>query len=355
MLAQAKALLGRPLVVACIAILALLAAGNLLSPGFASPRQIINQLIIAALLGVVAAGQNLVILAGREGIDLSVGGIISLSAFLAGNLMQQNDANLPLAIVVVLACSFLIGLVSGTGVTVLRIPPLVMTLGILGVVNGALVLLTRGIPSGRAAPMLSQFVSQPVLFDLPGIVFIWIAIGVALALLLRYTTFGLAIYAIGANEAAAQLAGVPVRRTRALAFALSGLFSGITGILLLGYTGNVFVGAGDQYMLPSIIAVVIGGTSLAGGTGGLYRHHGRSSLPGGAAEHSHYVGHPCIRTADRLRRHVAGADADLRAPAPAQDMTTALDERQVGFLCEHDVCRNRGSTFRNHALRRRLP
>ena len=71
MLAQAKALLGRPLVVACIAIVALLAAGNLLSPGFASPRQIINQLIIAALLGVVAAGQNLVILAGREGIDLS--------------------------------------------------------------------------------------------------------------------------------------------------------------------------------------------------------------------------------------------------------------------------------------------
>jgi ribose transport system permease protein len=267
MLAQAKILLGRPLVVACIAILALLAAGNLLSPGFASPRQIINQLIIAALLGVVAAGQNLVILAGREGIDLSVGGIISLSAFLAGNLMQQSNANLPLAIVAVLACSFLVGLMSGIGVTLLRIPPLVMTLGMLGVINGALVLLTRGVPSGRAAPMLSEFVSRPLLFDLPGIVFIWIAIGVALALLLRYTTFGLGIYAIGANEAAAQLAGVPVRRTRALAFALSGLFSGMTGILLLGYTGNVFVGAGDQYMLPSIIAVVIGGTSLAGGTG----------------------------------------------------------------------------------------
>ena len=87
-------------------------------------------------------------------------------------------------------------------------------------------------------------------------------------MLLRRTAFGFRIYAIGANATAAAFAGVPVRRTRALVFALSGLFSGIAGILLLGYTGNVFVGAGDQYMLPSIIAVVIGGTSLAGGTGG---------------------------------------------------------------------------------------
>jgi ribose transport system permease protein len=263
-----KLLLGRPLVAACIAILALLAAGELISPGFASPRQVVTQLIIAALLGVVAAGQNLVILGGREGIDLSVGSIVSLSAFLAGNLMQQDNANVPLAVAAVLASSFLVGLTSGIGVTLLRIPPLVMTLGMLGVVNGTLVLLTRGVPSGRAAPMLSQIVSRPVLFDLPGIVFIWIAIGVALGLLLRYTAFGLNIYAIGANEAAAALAGVPVRRTRALTFALSGLFSGVAGILLLGYTGNVFVGAGDQYMLPSIIAVVIGGTSLAGGSGG---------------------------------------------------------------------------------------
>jgi ribose transport system permease protein len=268
MVAQAKLLLGRPLVLACIAILVLLALGELLSPGFASPQQVANQLIIASLLGVAAAGQNLVILSGREGIDLSVGSIVSLSAFLAGNLMQQDDANTPLAVVAVLACCFLIGLTSGLGVTLLRIPPLVMTLGMLGVVNGALVLLTRGVPSGRASPFLSQLVNRPVLFDLPGIVFVWIAVGVALALLLRRTAFGIKIYAIGANDAAAALAGVPVRRTRAFTFALSGLFSGMAGILLLGYTGNVFVGAGDQYMLPSIIAVVIGGTSLAGGNGG---------------------------------------------------------------------------------------
>ncbi len=260
--------LGKPLSIAVIAILLLLLAGEILSPGFASPRQIVTLLTIAALLGVVAAGQNLVILGGREGIDLSVGGIISFAAFLAGNIMQQNDANILQALVMVLGATFLIGAVTGLGVTFLRIPPLVMTLGMLGVVQGGLVLLTRGVPSGRAAPLLNSIVSEPLVFGVPGIVFIWIAIGAILTLVLRRTTFGFNVYAIGANESAAALAGVPVRRTRILLFALSGFFAGVTGILLLGYTEYVFVGAGDQYMLPSIIAVVIGGTSLAGGRGG---------------------------------------------------------------------------------------
>jgi ribose transport system permease protein len=266
MLSRAQAYLKRPLTIEAIAIVLLLAVGEALSPGFASPRQIVNQLMIAALLGVAAAGQNLVILCGREGIDLSVGSVISFGAFLGGNIMQQHDANLLFAIAAVFAATFLIGLMNGVGVTLLRIPPLVMTLGMLGVVNGLLVVLTRGIPSGRAAPLLTQVV-QPLALGVPSIVFIWLTIGGIMALTLRRTTFGLNIYAIGANEDAAALAGVPVRRTRTLAFALSGLFSGIAGILLLGYTGNVFVGAGDQYMLPSIIAVVIGGTSLAGGSG----------------------------------------------------------------------------------------
>jgi ribose transport system permease protein len=260
-------LLRRPLTIAILAIIVLLVAGELLSPGFASQRQIITLLKVAALLGVVAAGQNLVVLGGREGIDLSVGGIISFTAFLAGNLMQQQDALLVRGVVLVLAAAFMIGLVTGLGVTWLRIPPLVMTLGMLGVVQGGLVLLTRGVPSGRSAPMLSHLVNEPVLLGLPGILFIWVLIGVVLTLVLSRTTFGFNVYAIGANEAAAALAGVPVRRTRVLLFALSGFFAGVTGILLLGYTEYVFVGAGDQYMLPSVIAVVIGGTSLAGGAG----------------------------------------------------------------------------------------
>ena len=229
--ARLKAFLTHPLVLACLALVLLMVVGELLSPGFASPHQIVNQLIIAAMLGVVAAGQNLVIICGREGIDLSVGSIISFGAFLGGNLMQQNDANLVLALLVVFAATFLIGLISGIGVTVMRIPPLVMTLGMLGVVNGLLVVLTRGIPSGRAAPLLAK-ITAPLLLGLPTIVYIWIAVEFVMALVLRRTSFGLNMYAIGSNEEAAALAGVKVRTTRTLAFALSGLFSGISGILL---------------------------------------------------------------------------------------------------------------------------
>jgi len=258
----------QPLVVALALIVALLLLGEALSPGFASMQQILRLLIVAALLGIVAAGQNLVILGGREGIDLSVGGVVSLSAIIAGNLMSGSDAGIPLAILACIAAGALIGLINGVGTTLLRIPPLVMTLGMLGVLQGLLIVIRQGIPSGRAAPGLSQFVTQPFLLGLPGIIWLWIAIGVLMALLLHRTVFGQRIYAIGSNEHAAWMAGVPVKAVRIALFVLSGAFAAIAGICLIGYSGSSFANVGEQYMLPSIIAVVFGGTSLAGGKGG---------------------------------------------------------------------------------------
>lgn len=264
------ALLRDPLLVALAVIVLLLGFGEAISPGFAGSRQVVGQLVIAALLGLVAAGQNLVILGGREGIDLSVGAMIGLGALIAGNLMQgDNGAILP-ALGAVAGVTFLIGAINGLGVTALRIPPLVMTLGMAGVLQGLLVVLTRGQPSGNAAPGLVEFVTRPLLLGIPGMLFIWALVGVALWALLRHTAFGLKIFAIGTNETAAALAGVAVARIRVLLFGLSGMFAGLTGFFVLGYTGNVFIGVGNQYVLPSIIAVVIGGTSLAGGVGGYW-------------------------------------------------------------------------------------
>ena len=258
----------KPLVVALVLIVALLALGEALSPGFASLQQILRLSIVAALLGIVAAGQNLVILGGREGIDLSVGGVVSLSAIIAGNLMMgQNGGILP-AVLVCLATGALFGLANGLGVTLLRIPPLVMTLGMLGVLQGLLVVIRQGIPSGRAAPALSQFVSQPFLLGLPGIIWLWLTIGLLMAFLLKRTVFGYRVYAIGSNEQAAYMAGVPVRTIRVALFMLSGMFAALAGICLLGYSGSSFANVGETYMLPSIIAVVLGGTPLAGGRGG---------------------------------------------------------------------------------------
>ncbi len=261
------ATLRSPLTIAIIVIVVLLVAGEIISPGFASPAQLRSQLVIAAVLGFVAAGQNLVILGGREGIDLSVGTLVGLGALVAGNVMGgENGAILP-ALGAAAAVSFCIGLINGLGVTLVRIPPLVMTLGMAGVVQGVLVWLTSGQPSGNAAPGLTRFITQPLIAGVPGVLFVWLALGAVIAAMLNRTRLGLNIYAIGTNEEAARLAGVPVVFTRALLFGLSGLFAGLAGFLILGYTGNVFIGVGSQYVLPSVIAVVIGGTSLGGGAG----------------------------------------------------------------------------------------
>lgn len=261
-------LIRQPLVIALALIAALLLLGETLSPGFASGEQILRLLIVASLMGIVAAGQNLVIIGGREGIDLSVGGVVSLSAIVAGNVMAGQDSGILPAVLACVATGALFGLFNGLGVTVFRIPPLVMTLGMLGVLQGLLVVIRQGIPSGRAAPGLSDFVTQPFLLGLPGIIWLWALIGVFMAFLLRRTVFGYRIFAIGSNEQAAYMAGVPVKVVRTSLFVLSGIFAALAGLCLLGYSGSSFANVGEQYMLPSIIAVVFGGTPLSGGKGG---------------------------------------------------------------------------------------
>lgn len=264
----ARALLTNPLTLAAGAIALLLAIGEALSPGFAQGEQIVRLTTVAAILGIVAAGQNLVILGGREGIDLSVGPMVSLGAVIAGNVMAGQDAAILPAVLAACAVTFAIGLVNGLGVTVIRIPPLVMTLGMTAIIQGGLVVYSQGVPSGSAAPALMAFVNRPLLFGLPGILLVWAVIAVALGFVLRCTAFGLGVYAIGANERAAMLVGLPVARIRCLLYGFSGLFAGLAGVCVIGYTGSSFISVGDQYVLSSIIAVVIGGTSLAGGAGG---------------------------------------------------------------------------------------
>ena len=260
--------LRNPLLLPVAVIAALLLAGELIAPGFASAKQVTDQLTIAAILAFVAAGQTVVVLAGREGIDLSVGTTMSLAALLAGNTMQGADGPLPLAIAIALAAGFGIGCINGAGVTLLRIPPLVMTLGMAGVIQGLLVILTRGRPSGSSGPLLMHAMTAPVVGGIPGILLVWLALIAVVTLTLRRTRLGLALFQIGANDVAARLSGVPVTRLRILAYGLCGMLAAAGGIVLLGFTGSVFVGAGEQYILPSVIAVVIGGTGLAGGSGG---------------------------------------------------------------------------------------
>ena len=268
--AQLAAALRVPAVGTAVAALMVVLVGAIFSPGFASGGQLARQASVAAILAIVAAGQGFVVLAGKEGIDMSVGSVMSLAALLAGNAMHGSDAPLALALAIALGVGAAVGIFNGLGVIYLRVPPLVMTLGTAGVLGGLLVLLTRGQTSGSAAPILGAFVSRPGLGGLPGIVWVWLVLLLLIHLLLRNTRFGFNLYATGANETAARLSGVRIARTRIAAYGLGGMFAGLGGFLLLGYTGAVFVSAGEQYVLPSVIAVVIGGTSLAGGRGNFF-------------------------------------------------------------------------------------
>jgi ribose transport system permease protein len=215
----------------------------------------------------VAAGQTLVIISGGEGIDLSVGAVITLGAILVFRIGEgQNDQAL-LALAIALGVGLLIGAVNGLGITLLSIPPLVMTLGMTGVVQGLILVITGGRVEGGAAPWLTGLVSGSLVFGIPGVVLFWLILGVAMWLLLWRTAYGRRLFAVGTNRVTAQLSGVRVRRVVVLTYALSGLLAALGGVILLGYTQQVFLNLGNPYTLPSVAAVVVGGTLLAGGMG----------------------------------------------------------------------------------------
>ncbi|GAI47960.1 unnamed protein product, partial [marine sediment metagenome] len=171
-------------------------------------------------------------------------------------------------LIVVLAITFIVGLLNGIGSTYFNIPPLIMTLSMGIIVQAISKFITGGVPVGGAAPILRNMVIGRFL-GIPGILYIWLAFSILIIIVLRNSTYGLYLLSVGANDKAAYLSGVPVRLIRILTYGFGSMIAGASGFFYLGYLGSVYnITLGDKYTLPSIIAVVIGGTSLAGGSGG---------------------------------------------------------------------------------------
>jgi ribose transport system permease protein len=261
-------LAANPVAIAALIAAALFAVGELVSPGFASYGQVVSLLRVSAFLGIIAMGQTIVILSGGEGIDLSVGKVATFSAIVAARTIEGDDSQLLAGLGLALLVCAGVGLVNGLGVAYARIPPLVMTLGMIGVVQGLVLIYTGGTAAGRAAPLMVTLVKGDTVFSIPGLLWIWLVLGVGLTLVLRRTTFGWRVYALGANRRAAELSGVRVQYNVVAVYVCSSVLAGLGGFFLLGFTETVFLNLADQYMLPSIAAVVIGGTTLAGGVGG---------------------------------------------------------------------------------------
>jgi ribose transport system permease protein len=245
-------------------ILILLAAAAIRAPGFVSVSNLSQQLVLASYLGVIAGGQTLVILTG--GIDLSIAWNLNLAAILLTQLSEQMPVFW--AAVAALGSASIVGLLNGLGIAYLRIPSLVMTLGMNAVLAGVTLVYTNGSPQGDAPPFSRDLAVGKIGGGVPWALVFWALFSAALIFLLRRTVYGKRLYAIGNNPKASYLSGVPVRWVLVLTYTLCGLCAGLGGIMLTGYSQQSYLGMGDLYVLPAIAAVVIGGTSILGGSGG---------------------------------------------------------------------------------------
>lgn len=233
-------------------------------------RQATNILRLSAFLGMIAAGQTLIIISGGDGIDLSAGAVVTLSAILTFSVVDgQNLMTIP-ALLLALGVGAAIGFVNGVGISILKISPLVMTLGMAGVVEGLILVTTQGVLTGSPAPIMNTIINRPLVFGIPGVIFIWILFGIGMWVLLERTAFGKQLFGIGVNRITSRLSGVRVPLMVILTYTLGSALAAFGGFMLLGFTGMVFLNLGTPYLFPSIAAVAVGGTLLSGGKGSYF-------------------------------------------------------------------------------------
>lgn len=244
------------------------ALGTLLIPGFGSLFSIRAMLILGSLLAIAALGQTLVMILG--GIDLSIPFVIGFANVVFASLYGSGTPAI-LAFLIVIVLALIIGAVSGGLSAGLSIHPLIVTLGIGTVVQAAVQMWTRGLPTGSAPQFINEFVSLggtigPLPF--PGLIPFTLALTLGCLFALQRTVYGRRLYALGANLKAAELALVRPVAMWMTTFALSAAFAALAGILLLGFTGSSSATVGTPYLFQTVSAVVIGGTALIGGRGG---------------------------------------------------------------------------------------
>jgi ribose transport system permease protein len=250
-------------------ILALLFLGSLYNRSFLSPEYLLQQLKVASFLGVIATGMMIVILLGQ--IDLSVPWVVAVGGMMSASATAYGPVGEALAIPFGLLCGIAFGFLNGIGVAYLRIPSMIVTLAINAVAQGLMVVRTGGFSPQDSASAAMRFIAAgETVFGIPHALIVWIIIGAAAVFLLTRTTFGRAVYAIGNRERAAYLSGIDTQRVVMFAFAISGGLSAFGGILLAGYASRAAQAMGDPYLLPSIAAVVLGGTSILGGRGSYF-------------------------------------------------------------------------------------
>jgi ribose transport system permease protein len=256
--------------VAAVIVLGIAAAVTI--DGFLTLTSIYTTLVLAAFLGIAAAGQTTVILIG--GIDLSVPALIT-GANLVSTLLTGKGWSFVSVCLFLLASAAVVGAINGYTTHRFRVPPLIVTLATGAIVTGATLGWTKGGQVSGHVPAWMGTFSSPIgtVFGvrLPPIVLLWAILALAISIVLHLSVAGRRIYATGANEHAADLAGVKTERVWIGAFVFSAISATVVGVLLAGFTGTGQAGIGDPYLFTSLAAVLIGGTSLVGARGDYWR------------------------------------------------------------------------------------
>lgn len=253
-------LMGRTGVLAALILLVIVS--SFLNDRFLSVPNLMNVLRQVSIVGILAVGMTFVIL--TKGIDLSVGSILGVSVVLFAGLLETQSmiVAIPMGIMAAMA----LGLVNGLGVAYAGIPPFIMTLGMLSFARGLAFIYTGGTP----IPILNETffnLGNGYTFGIPNPTLILLGTLLVSGFVLTQTPFGRSVYAIGSNEDAARLSGVPVGIYTTIVYVISGGVAGISGLV---FASQLSVGtpiAGQAYELDAIAAVVVGGTSLFGGKG----------------------------------------------------------------------------------------
>ena len=231
---------------------------------FSSPENLQNILIAAAPFALIALGQTLVILTG--GIDLSVGSVIAVAAMTSAAVAKANPGQVWLTVLSAMAVGLLAGTVNGLLVSRVDVPPFIATLGMLTAGSGIAYVIGGGAPINGLPAEFGSIANTKVLgLQIPVIVMI---VGIVLlGIVMRRTSYGMRVYAVGGNRVAAEIAGVNARRTLFSVYALSGMLAGLSGVMLASRVISGPPNLGQGYELDAIAAVVIGGASLMGGRG----------------------------------------------------------------------------------------
>jgi rhamnose transport system permease protein len=251
---------------AAILVVALVILGSF-NERFLTIDNLLNQGRLMTEVGLIALPMTFVIVTG--GIDLSVGSIVGLCAITLGYSWKTFGFPLPLAILFAIAVGGLAGFVNGLLITRIRVPPLIMTIATLALYRG----LAEGVSqahSVRGYPEWFFFVGQGQWLGVPTQLWILLVAIVVAGVALDRTTFGRTLYAIGANETAARFSGLPVDRVKLIVYSLSGLMAGVSAWVLVSRVTTTRSDMGIGYELDVIAAVVLGGTSIFGGSGTIW-------------------------------------------------------------------------------------